>query len=60
MTEEPLPAPVVCGACGTTAPAPAPLTWSTSHGPQGTAVFCPACTRRHLRAMEAKLDEEHW
>ena len=54
------PASVTCAVCGISAPAPAPLTWSTSHGPRGTTVVCPACTREHLRAMEAKLDEEHW
>ncbi len=51
---------VTCAACGTSAPAPVPLTWSTAHGPRGTTLVCDACTRRHLRAMEAKLDEVHW
>jgi hypothetical protein len=59
MAHEPGP-PVGCGGCGAPAPEPLPLTWSTSHGPRGTSVFCGECTRRHLRAMEAKLDEEHW
>ncbi len=51
---------VTCSLCGTTADAPAPLTWSTSTGSRGMTYACDACTRTHLRAMEAKLDEEHW
>ena len=50
----------VCGVCGTSVQGPAPLTWSSSRGPRGTAWTCELCTRTHLRAMEAKLDEEHW
>ena len=51
---------VTCRLCGTQAAAPPPLTWSTSTGPRGTVWTCPPCTRTHLRAMEAKLDDEHW
>ena len=51
--------PVSCAVCGTTVEAP-PLTWSSSRGPRGTTWTCDSCTRRNLRAMEAKLDEEHW
>jgi hypothetical protein len=51
---------VTCSLCGTTAEAPAPLTWSASSGPRGLTYACESCTRTHLRAMEAKLDEEHW
>ena len=53
-------APVACGVCGETVEEPPPLTWSTSHGPLGTTWYCGACTRTHLRAMEAQLDQEHW
>ena len=49
-----------CAVCGTTVEAPPPLTWSTSTGPRGTTWACESCTRTHLRAMEAKLDEEFW
>ncbi|CAA9345489.1 MAG: hypothetical protein AVDCRST_MAG07-2645 [uncultured Frankineae bacterium] len=51
---------MTCGVCGATAAAPAPLTWSTARGPEGRSVCCPSCTRAHVRAMEAKLDEAHW
>jgi hypothetical protein len=53
------PVPVVCSSCGQQAAEP-PLTWSTATGPRGTTWLCATCTRRHLRALEAKLDEEHW
>ena len=51
---------VCCAVCGTVVEAPAPLTWSTASGPRGRTWACESCTRQHLRAMEAKLDEEHW
>ena len=53
-------APVTCSGCGHQAEGAALLTWSSATGPRGTTWTCEACTRRHLRAMEAKLDEEHW
>ncbi len=49
-----------CSACGTAVAGDPPLTWSTSTGPRGTTWVCDACTRAHVRSMEAKLDEEHW
>jgi hypothetical protein len=49
-----------CSACGRQVDGPAPLTWSSATGPRGTTWACEACTRRHVRAMEAKLDEECW
>jgi len=52
--------PVACTLCDARAEGEAPLTWSSSRGPRGTAWVCADCTRSHLRAMEAKLDEEHW
>lgn len=51
---------VSCTACGTAVDAPPPLTWSSATGPRGRTWVCERCTRTHLRAMEAKLDEEHW
>ena len=51
---------VACCLCGTTVPAPAPLTWSRASGPRGTTHLCERCTRDNLRALEAKLDQEHW
>ena len=55
---QPSPA-VTCGRCGTCAPEQ-PLAWSTATGPRGTTLVCDGCTREHVRAIEAKLDEEHW
>ena len=52
--------PVTCSACGRQADEDAGLTWSSATGPRGTTWTCARCTRRHLRAMEAKLDEEFW
>ena len=51
--------PVTCGSCGRQADEP-PLTWSSATGPRGTTWTCEPCTRQHLRAMEARLDEEFW
>ncbi len=57
MTDE---APVTCGQCGRQADGSALLTWSSATEPRGTTWTCEACTRRHLRSIEAKLDEEFW
>ena len=51
---------VSCSVCGTTVPAPPPLTWSLSRGERGPSQVCGDCTRRHLRSMEAQLEQEHW
>ena len=51
---------VVCARCGAVA-ARQPLTWSTMLGRDGGLLLvCDNCTRAHLRAMEAQLDEEFW
>jgi hypothetical protein len=50
-----------CDLCGYTVDDDAPpLTWTTSveHGRRKT--FCDRCSREHLRAMEGKLDSQHW
>ena len=52
--------PRTCSLCAAPADATAPLTWSSATGPRGTSWTCERCTREHVRAMEAKLDEEHW
>ena len=52
--------PVTCTLCGREGQGTALLTWSSATGPRGTTWTCECCTRLHLRAMEAKLDEEHW
>lgn len=49
----------VCSVCGATEEQQ-PLTWTVQSVRGRTALVCEACTRRHLRAMEAQLDEEHW
>ncbi len=51
---------VTCSLCGRQAEGAALLTWASAAGPRGTTWTCQTCTRAHLRAMEAKLDEEHW
>ena len=63
--------PAVCSSCGTS-PDPSlagdpPLGWSTECDPSastgdGTQVrwMCAACTRRHVRSIEAKLDQQWW
>ncbi len=56
----PSPQPVRCSRCSTTVDGPAPVTWSRSNALSGTTLLCDDCTRQHLRALEAKLDEEHW
>ena len=60
---EPAEAPaVVCATCGTTASADArvALTWSRSVERGRTAWTCPDCARRHVRAIEGRLDSEWW
>ena len=52
-------APVACCSCGRQVESP-PITWSSAKGPRGTTWTCEACTRLHLRALEAKLDVEFW
>ena len=66
--------PVACELCGQTAPGPdngtepdagetagqVPLTWLTSVERGRVKVYCDACARTHLRAIESKLDAEWW
>jgi hypothetical protein len=57
--------PTTCDFCGTPAPAEEssttlPLTWTTAVENGRRRVFCPACSREHLRAIEGKLDSEWW
>ena len=59
MSDPSASSPVTCSRCGTSAPEQ-PLGWSRSVGLRGETLLCDACTRQHLRALEAKLDEEHW
>ncbi|MGA8210481.1 MAG: hypothetical protein WB441_15965 [Nocardioidaceae bacterium] len=55
--------PAVCDFCGASAPDASdrlPLTWSTAVERGRAKLFCPTCSREHLRAMEGKLDSEWW
>lgn len=36
------------------------LTWTTAIENGRPRTFCDTCSREHLRAMEGKLDSEHW
>jgi hypothetical protein len=50
-----------CGWCGTPADGPQPpLGWVTSVEAGAQRIFCPACSREHLRAIEGKLDPAWW
>jgi hypothetical protein len=51
---------VSCSMCGTTV-AQAPLTWMLETDPRrGQVWVCESCARRHLRAIESKLDQAWW
>ena len=54
------PATVACDVCGASVAAPPPVTWSLSRDGRRASHICGDCTRRHLRAMEAQLEQEHW
>jgi rubredoxin len=53
-----------CSMCGRVADPAAegdpPLAWSTELIDAGTRWICPACTRDHVRSIEAKLDQAWW
>ena len=50
-----------CDLCGSTDPGEVPpLDWSLTMERGQVKRFCEECTRRHVRAMEGKLDQEHW
>jgi hypothetical protein len=49
-----------CSVCGTSVQGEPPLTWSTSTGPRGRTLVTSVRPRDHVRAIEAKLDEEWW
>ena len=37
-----------------------PLSWMVSVEAGRTRTYCEACSRQHLRSIEAKLDSEWW
>jgi hypothetical protein len=46
--------------CGTTTPSP-PLDWMCQRDARrGPVWVCAACARRHLRSIEARLEEQWW
>lgn len=53
-----------CSRCGTTSEEGGddgvPLGWSLATSPRGVDRLCAACTRTHVRDIEAKLDEDWW
>jgi hypothetical protein len=52
-----------CARCGATAPAPEgglPAGWSLGTSDRGVDRLCGDCTRTHVRAIEARLDEDWW
>jgi hypothetical protein len=51
-----------CSQCGTAAPDDdeLPPGWSFATGARGIEWTCAACTREHVRSIEAKLPEEWW
>ena len=52
---------VTCDMCGRTAEeADVALHWTTAVERGQKRFFCELCSRKHLRAMESKLDSEWW
>jgi hypothetical protein len=53
---------LVCATCGATPddPALARLTWALSRENGRDVWTCDACSRRHLRSIEGKLDSAWW
>ena len=54
--------PLVCATCGTTTPAEgaALLTWVRGLEDGRQVWTCEACSRKHLRSIEGKLDAAWW
>jgi hypothetical protein len=51
----------VCSRCGTEGgEVELPPGWSLSTEERGVVRLCAACTRAHVRDIEAKLDETWW
>lgn len=58
---------LVCAFCGATLDSAsdehagmAALSWVASRERGRDLRYCPSCAREHLRAIEGKLDPEHW
>jgi hypothetical protein len=54
--------PLVCATCGMTTPAEgdALLTWVRGLEDGRQVWTCEACSRKHLRSIEGKLDSAWW
>jgi hypothetical protein len=51
---------VCCSLCARTGDGP-PMTWMRQTDPgRGSVWVCAECSRIHLRAIEAKLDQSFW
>jgi hypothetical protein len=58
-------APPTCSSCGRVAnrdvDGDPPLAWSLELGPDRRRRWtCELCSRRYVRSIEAKLDEQYW
>ncbi len=52
---------VTCAFCGTVVESETPpITWVSAVENGRQRWFCDDCSRKHLRAMESKLDSEWW
>ena len=52
---------VTCAFCGTVVESETPpITWVSAVENGRQRWFCDECSRKHLRAMESKLDSEWW
>lgn len=51
---------LTCDQCGRTVNEAAAATWTLSVEDGRRRRFCEECSRRHLRAIEGKLDSEYW
>jgi hypothetical protein len=49
-----------CDFCGKQADEAETMTWVTSVENGRRRIYCDTCARRHLRAIEGKLDSEWW
>ena len=51
---------LTCDLCGARADAAAAFSWTVAMERGRRKRFCDECSRTHLRAMEGKLDSDHW
>ena len=51
---------VTCDLCGRRVAVADTLSWTVALERGRRKRFCDECSRTHLRAMEGKLDSDHW